>query len=101
MRKTVSGNRHRPEKGDYRRLRDLPRLAGLWPREIHDMSMVGTLTIIAKLRQALRAERRRGSAGHWSYDLERHLSLTRAIKAELASLEEMRRLPAFNSCEDR
>lgn len=75
-------------------MRDLPRLVALWPREAHDKSIEGALRIIAKLRQAMRAERRRGSAGHWSYDLERHLSLARALKAEVASLEDKRRLPA-------
>lgn len=56
--KTVS--RNRPADEDYKRSRDLPRLVALWPREAHDKSIEGTLRIIAKLRQAMRAERRRG-----------------------------------------
>jgi len=85
---------NRPVDEDYRRLRDLPRLVALWPRELLDHSIKGKLRIIAKLRQAIRAERRRGSAGHWSYDLERHLFLSRALKAEIASLENMEKPPA-------
>jgi len=86
-----SGSGNRPADEGYERLRDLPRLIALWPREVHDKSVDGALTIIAKLRQAMRAERRRGTAGHWSYDLERHLSLARALKAEVACLNDKRR----------
>ncbi len=35
----------------------------------------------ARLRSALRSERRRGRAGHWSYDLNRHLGLLQALRA--------------------
>jgi len=31
--------------------------------------------ILLTLRRALRAERRRALAGHWSYELNRHLGL--------------------------
>jgi len=51
-----------PAAATYLRSRDLPKLIALWP---HDL--------LAKLRRAPRAERRRGLAGHWSYDLNRHL----------------------------
>lgn len=68
----------------YRRERDLPRLIALWPREIEDESPEGSLRILTMLRRALRAERRRGLAGHWSYDLNRHLGLLSAYRAELA-----------------
>jgi hypothetical protein len=43
----------------------------------------GVLLILSKLGRALRAERRRGVAGHWSYELNRHLGLMTACKAEL------------------
>lgn len=36
-----------------------------------------------RLARALRSERRRGLAGHWSYDLARHHALLQAFKAEL------------------
>jgi hypothetical protein len=42
--------------------------------------------VLGKLRSALRAERRRALAGHWSYDLNRHLGLLSAYKGELAGL---------------
>ena len=70
----------------YLRKRDLPRLIALWPRELADPTPQGSLVILRKLCRALRAERRRGLAGHWSYDLNRHLGLWSAYKAELASL---------------
>ena len=70
----------------YVRSRDLPRLIALWPRELEDPSPEGTLRILAKLRQALRAERVRAHSGHWSYDLNRHLGLLSAYRGELARL---------------
>jgi hypothetical protein len=37
------------------------------------------------LRRALRAERRRGIAGHWTYDLARHVELLRVYRLELVA----------------
>ena len=48
----------------YCRARDLPRLIALWPREIADLTEHGRRHLLAKLRRALRKERRRGLAGH-------------------------------------
>lgn len=70
----------------YDRARDLPRLLALWPQEIEDRTEAGRLYLLAKLRRALRAERRRARANHWSYDLNRHLGLLSAYKGELADL---------------
>jgi hypothetical protein len=42
--------------------------------------------VLGKLRRAPRAERRRGTSGHWSYDLNRHLAVVSAYKAELERL---------------
>jgi len=70
----------------YVRDRDLPRLIALWPRELSDQSPKGSFLILSKLRRALRAERRRARASHWSYDLNRHLGLMSAYKGELARL---------------
>jgi hypothetical protein len=39
--------------------------------------------ILARLMRSLRDERRRGLAGHWSYDLNRHIALAQAYAAEL------------------
>jgi hypothetical protein len=72
----------------YRRARDLPSLLPLWPHELADESAEGRLSVLAKLRRALRAERRRARAGHWSYDLNRHLALLGAYKGELRLLRE-------------
>ena len=69
---------------NYVRARDLPKLVALWPCELEDQSEAGSLRIITKLRRALRAERRRALAGHWSYDLNRHLGLLSAYEGELA-----------------
>ena len=75
----------------YVRPRDLPKLIALWPCELEDASEAGSLRIIAKLRRALRAERRRALSGHWSYDLNRHLGLVSAYEGELARLSRAKR----------
>jgi hypothetical protein len=63
--------------GCYLRARDLPRLiATLTAR-------TGSLLSPSKLRRALRAERQRVLAGHWSYELNGHLGLITTYKAEL------------------
>lgn len=72
----------------YVRSRDLPRLIALWPHELADQSPEGALRVLAKLRQALRAERVRARGGHWSYDLNRHFGLLSAYRAELAHLRQ-------------
>ena len=66
----------------YRREKDLPPLIALWPNEIEDKSINGTERVIAKLSAALRAERNRGKSGHWSYDMNRHIALSAALKEE-------------------
>jgi hypothetical protein len=64
---------------------ELPRVLPLWPRELDDETFEGRQRILAKLRRALRAERRRGLAGHWTYDLARHVELLRVYRIELAA----------------
>ena len=54
---------------------------------LHDETLEGCRNIVCKLRRALRAERRRGVAGHWTYDLARHVELLRVYRLELASSE--------------
>lgn len=75
----------------YARARDLPKLIALWPHELDDESPAACRHILAKLRSALRAERRRALSGHWSYDLNRHLGLLSAYKGELAGLSRLER----------
>lgn len=70
----------------YLRSRDLPKLIALWPHELDDESQEGMFRVLAKLRRALRAERSRGLAGHWSYDLNRHLGLLSAYKGRAGGL---------------
>ncbi len=69
----------------YNRRTELARVLPLWPHELDDESPQGRGQVLAKLRRALRAERRRGIAGHWTYDLARHVELLRVYRHELAS----------------
>lgn len=43
----------------------------------------GDAAHLARLKRALRVERRKARAGHWSYDLNRHIGLLQALKAAL------------------
>jgi hypothetical protein len=71
----------------YDRRRELSRILPLWPHELDDDSPQGRRLILVKLRRALRAERRRGISGHWTYDLSRHVELLRVYRLELAESE--------------
>src|SRR5262245_37367739 len=71
----------------YVRARDLPRLLPLWPHELITTTKAEHARLLARLRRALRAERQRGLAGHWTYDLARHAQLVRAYRAEAAAHE--------------
>lgn len=71
----------------YDRRAELPRVLPLWPHELDDESPQGRRHILCRLRRALRAERRRGIAGHWTYDLSRHVQLLRVYRMELALSE--------------
>lgn len=83
---------HRPGEAtrrlaaEHERRGAIARLLPLWPYQLADASDAGRLSILAKLRKALRAERRRGIAGHWSYDLARHAELLRMYREEQAAL---------------
>lgn len=66
----------------YDRERDLPRLIQLWPHEIASRDPATLGIIVRRLHAALRAERQRGLAGHWTYDLARHTQLLAAYRAE-------------------
>ncbi|HET7717624.1 MAG TPA: DUF6477 family protein [Bauldia sp.] len=73
---------------DYERSRHLPRLIPVGPEEVADGSLLGRRSILAKLSRALRAERNRGRAGHWTYDLNRHIGLHQAYAAEQRLLKQ-------------
>lgn len=82
------------ERRPYDRRVDLLRVLPLWPHEIEDETPEGRKRIIIKLRRTLRAERRRGLAGDWTYDLCRHVELLRVYRLELAAWAAgRRRLP--------
>ena len=70
----------------YDRARHLPRLIPVGPDDIADESPAGRRAILARLARALRAERNRGRAGHWTYDLNRHIGLKQAYAAERQGL---------------
>ncbi len=74
----------RPPRPAFDRRAALTRVLALWPAEVDDFSAVGRQNLLAKLRRALRAERRRGIAGHWTYDLARHVELLHLYRQELA-----------------
>lgn len=73
------------------RRRVLARLVPLWPAEIDDVSLQGRQHLVDVLRRALVSERRRGRAGHWTYDLARHGALLAAWRRECAALDDLRR----------
>jgi hypothetical protein len=81
----------KPDQNEYCRIRELPRLLRLWPSDFEDYSYPGTLKVIASLRNALRAERRRARASHWAYDLNRHMGLIAALRAERERLSTLGR----------
>jgi hypothetical protein len=66
----------------YERSRMLVRLLPVGPDEIAGSEPETTRRIVLKLARALRVERARGRAGHWTYDLNRHIGLMQALKAE-------------------
>jgi hypothetical protein len=82
---------------DYQRQRCLPALVPMLPSEIADPGETMRRRIVGRLARALRAERRRGRAGHWSYDINRHIALVQAYEAERRMLPARRgSMPAAN-----
>lgn len=77
---------------NYERSKDLAKLLPLWPKELADETMKGTETIIKKIRQAIRLERKNGRLGHWSYNLNRHVALINALKEETKHLLSLKRV---------
>jgi|LNFM01.1.fsa_nt_gb hypothetical protein len=65
-----------------RHLRALPHLLAITDAEIEDRTFLGRAALLAKLEQALRAERARGIAGHWSYELAHHTALFAVYRRE-------------------
>ena len=66
----------------YDRVRHLPGLIGIDPGALSGDDAMPKAAIVARLERALRAERQRAKAGHWAYDLNRHIALRQALIAE-------------------
>ena len=88
---TIASHLRTPKATHYDRIRDLPRLALLWPEEIADCSLAGREKLVSRLQAMLRQERQRGLAGEWSYDLARHRQLAMAYRAEYAAWQQASR----------
>jgi Family of unknown function (DUF6477) len=73
----------------YDRRRHLPRLLPVGPAELADESEPARRAVLARLARAVRFERSRGRAGHWTYDLNRHLALCQAYAAERQALRSL------------
>ena len=71
---------------NYQRSR-LARLIALTPDELAAADELSSQSIVLRLARALRGERARGRAGHWTYDLNRHIALAQAYRAEKLRLE--------------
>ena len=84
----------------YDRSRDLPCLLSVWPHEVEDCSDSARLDLLEKLRRALRAQKRRADAGHWGYDLNRHLALYCAYKSEHIALAESDTPPSCTAAKE-
>jgi hypothetical protein len=84
---------HAPHKrrDEYCRERDLPRLVPVLAADLDTPTPQEQQALLALLRRALRAERRRARAGDWSYDLRRHAALLAAYRHELELWQEARK----------
>ncbi|MEO8421436.1 MAG: hypothetical protein ABI457_09600 [Hyphomicrobium sp.] len=90
---TIAVKRH-TAPAPYRRDRDLPALLPLWPHEMQIANLAEHARLLARMRRALRVERQRGIAGHWTYDLARHSRLLCAYRAETIAYLQRLREPA-------
>ncbi len=74
----------------YDRIRDLPKLARVDTLAGLADTVEHVEAIVARLARALRAERNRARSGHWTYDLNRHIALRQAHRAETERLLALR-----------
>jgi hypothetical protein len=72
----------------YDRNRHLPRVLPANSEVFAEDTAAGRRKVLARIARALRAERNRGRAGHWTYDLNRHIALAQAYAAERRRLGE-------------
>lgn len=59
--------------------------APIGPDEIAGPEPETTQALLRKLARALRTQRRLARAGHWAYDLDRHMGLVEAWRRESGS----------------
>ncbi len=78
----------------YDRRRHLPALIRVEPGAAGADDAAETRHIVALLERALRAERNRARSGHWTYDLNRHIALHQALRAEEQRLARLIERPA-------
>lgn len=74
----------------YDRTRDLPGLIRLDPFAPAPDTAEAVEDVLSRLESALRAERNRARSGHWTYDLNRHIALHQAHRAESDRLARMK-----------
>ena len=72
----------------YNRSLALGRLHRLSSETIHNETEDAARQVVQEIERALRRERAR--AGHWTYDLNRHIALHVAYRAEAARLAQLR-----------
>jgi len=75
---------------NYMRARDLPKLLKVSEDALERFTVAGAERIVARLVRAARAQGALGRRRHWSYDMNRHLAVLIALKAERASLAHLR-----------
>ena len=75
----------------YRRKQHLPRVLPIAGELLDAVSDTDRRALLARIARALRHERNRGRAGHWTYDLNRHIALAQAYAGELKLLSSHRR----------
>jgi hypothetical protein len=73
--------------GLTRHLKSLPWLMAAAPSELADRSYYGRAALIAKIARFLEAERQRGLAWHWTYELARHRAVFAIYHHEKAAFE--------------
>lgn len=88
---TAAAVRQQIESGAalYVRSRHLRRLLPLAPEDFSQDNIPATRAIVLRLANAMRQERRLGRMGHWTYDLNRHIALAQAYRAEKQFLESL------------
>lgn len=74
--------KHPQNISETARISLLKRLLPFSESELRDYSRQSKQKIMARLRAALRRERVQGRAGHWAYDLNRHIALSQALRSE-------------------